>query len=116
MNAISNFSELTVEETNSKISAGADFLLFVGRPTCEWCRKLAPSLQEVSADKGLEIFYLDSTNTETDSELSNFRALYDIPTVPAIIHFKENGTFTKIDLDLESDNIVDELSSLISPN
>lgn len=114
MNAIDSFDELTVSEVSTKISAKEDFLLFIGRPTCEWCRKLAPSLQEVSLDKGLEIFYLDSTNTETDSELSNFRTQYDISTVPAVIHFIENGTFTKLDIDLESSDMIGELNDLIS--
>lgn len=34
-NAIESFNELTVVEAGSKISAGEEFLLFVGRPTCE---------------------------------------------------------------------------------
>ena len=110
-NAIENFNELTVVEAGSKISAGEEFLLFVGRPTCEWCRKLAPSLQEVSESRGMTVFYLDSTNTETDSELANFRDLYDISTVPAVILFKADGSSIKLDIDLRSNNMTDEISS-----
>lgn len=110
-NAIESFNELTVVEAGSKISAGEEFLLFVGRPTCEWCRKLAPSLQEVSESRGITVFYLDSTNTETDSELANFRDLYDISTVPAVILFKVDGSLIKLDIDLRSSNMTDEISS-----
>ena len=110
-NAVGSFYELTVDEVGSKISAGEEFLLFVGRPTCEWCRKLAPSLQEVSENRGLTIFYLDSTATETDPELSNFRDLYDIPTVPAVVLFRSDKSFSKLDIDLKSNNMIDEISS-----
>lgn len=110
-NAIESFNELTVVEAGSKISAGEEFLLFVGRPTCEWCRKLAPSLQEVSESRGITVYYLDSTNTETDSELANFRDLYDISTVPAVILFKVDGSLIKLDIDLRSSNMTDEISS-----
>ena len=119
-NAVESFNELTVGEIESKISAKEEFLLFVGRPTCEWCRKLAPSLQEVSESRGLTIFYLDSTDTETSSELSNFRDLYDIPTVPTVILFRDDESFVNLDIDLRSNNMVDEISSsfdeLVSPS
>lgn len=110
-NAVESFDELTVSEANSKVSEREEFLLFVGRPTCEWCRRVAPSLQEVSEDLNLAIFYLDSTDTETESDLANFRDRYDIPTVPAIVLFKEDGSFTKIEINLQSENMTEELSS-----
>lgn len=110
-NAVESFIGLTVGEVSSKISAGEEFLLFVGRPTCEWCRKLAPSLQEVSESRGMTVFYLDSTDTETDSDLANFRNLYDIPTVPAVILFKADGSIIKLDIDPKSNNMNDEINS-----
>lgn len=110
-NAVESFSELTVGEANTKISVNEEYLLFVGRPTCEWCRRLAPFLQQVSEDRDLTIFYLDSTNTETDSDLANFKSQYDIPTVPAVILFESDGSFVKLDIDLQSDNVVDTINS-----
>ena len=41
----------------------------------------------------------DSTNSETDEELSNFREKYGIKTVPAIIKFDSNG-YKLIDFDV----------------
>ena len=110
-NAVESFNELTVDEAGSKKAAGEEFLLFVGRPTCEWCRKLAPSLQEVSESRGMTVFYLDSTDTETASDLANFRNLYDIPTVPAVILFKADGSIIKLDIDPKSNNMNDEINS-----
>ena len=64
-----DFTAITINELNTKIINKESFFLFTGRMTCEWCRKLVPVLSEVAANNKIEIFYLDSEATESDSKL-----------------------------------------------
>ena len=113
--AVSTFDEVTVKEIENKIERNDKFLLYVGRETCEWCRKIAPVLSQISQEKDIDIYYLDSSNTESDSTLKTFRKSYGIKTVPAIIDFSSNGEYRFLECDLMNsrNDLVNTLSKLI---
>ncbi len=104
-NAIKTFREINSGEAQTKINAGDCFFLFVGRSTCEWCRRLAPSVQEVFTKKNIEVFYIDSSETDIDSRLNDFRIRYHIDTVPSILFFANNGSYSKVSVDLAEPSI-----------
>lgn len=108
-NAIERYNELDVNGINEKKSASDSFILFVGRPTCEWYRKLALSLQQVTDDKKATVFYLDSTNTETDADLASFREDYGIETAPDVILFDGDGKANHLDIDIHAENMNNEV-------
>lgn len=108
--ATSHFTPVTVGEVGVKIDQGDDFYLYVGRLTCEWCRKLVPTLQQVSDDEGITIHYLDSTDTKRDPELAAFRETYGIETVPKIIHFKQDGSYAVFQIDWDRGEIAEQLA------
>lgn len=103
-NYISNFVKLDVKDIYSKISNNEVFLLYTGRDTCPWCRKLAPILYEFSLKEKINIYYLDSKNTDKDFELKYFRESYDIEFVPSIIFYNKNNTHNKIEFDITLKN------------
>ncbi|HAP15513.1 MAG TPA: hypothetical protein DCR07_05330 [Lactococcus sp.] len=113
--AVSTFDEVTVEEVENKIERNDKFLLYVGRETCEWCRKIAPVLSQVSQKKDIDIYYLDSADTESDLTLKTFREVYGIETVPVVIDFSSNGKYHFLEYDLMKSrkDLVDTLSKLI---
>ena len=112
-NAIRSFTEIDTPCANEKIDSNEEFFIFVGRATCEWCRKVAPSLQEAASDIGVEMFYLDSTDSESDELLADFRARYEVETVPTVLHFRHEGGYVNLDMDVTSDTLRDDLMKLL---
>lgn len=113
--AVSTFSEVTVEEIENKKRNDDEFFLYVGRATCEWCRKVAPVLSQVSEEKNVDIYYLDSTNTESNESIKNFRINHDVKTVPTILKFSGNGIYSILEYDLSQSrsDLVGVLSDLL---
>lgn len=126
----SKFIKVDVPNLQSKIDNGEDLLLYTGRITCPYCRKLVPQLATLISNHQLypylndeKVYYLDSENTDWDSELKNFRNKYGIDTVPSVIYFKdnrynkinlnisENNTYSKKDLQIEIENILKSSNS-----
>lgn len=103
IHSVRTFTSLSTEEVNLKLNNKEDFILYIGRATCQWCRKVAPALSYISSENNLDIFYLNSENTESNSELQEFRNNYGISTVPAIIVFSSQGNYNLIDFDATSD-------------
>lgn len=54
---------------------------------------MVPVLNKVIKEGNIEMFYLDSENTDEDKVLSEFRKEYEIKTVPSIIYFKSSGNY-----------------------
>lgn len=106
---ISTFSAVNVADAKQMISNNQRFILYTGRATCEWCRKLVPTLCTVAQNKNLTIYYLDSENTTTDDSLQTFRNSYGIDTVPSVICFYDDSQYYSLKLDITSDDFSDAL-------
>ena len=112
-NAISSFTQIDSREARDLDDSGAHFILYTGRPTCQWCRKLAPSLQEASRNLGLEIFYLDSTDSESNADLKQFRTDHGITEVPSVIELGPNGNEREILIPLNSQNMDEAVTAAL---
>ncbi len=93
------FIPVNVNQINEMINRNETFILYTGRVTCQWCRKIVPILYDVQKDNDLVVYYLDSENTKVDEQIQEFRTMYEIESVPSIIKFKENGAWEKIVFD-----------------
>lgn len=111
-NAIKSFSSITIDDFLVKINDKERFFLFVGRPTCEWCRKIAPALQNTFSELNVSLYYLDSTHTETNETLRNFRYSFGITEVPAVLMF-ENGAARQLEIDLMGDDIYNNVYTTV---
>lgn len=89
--AIQFFKELSPEQAEEKIREKSPFFLFVGRDTCQSCRKVIQPLQKAVSQLEIEMFYLNSEKTDDNLLLSQFREDYHIDFVPAIIFFDRDG-------------------------
>ncbi|MDM8300687.1 hypothetical protein [Collinsella tanakaei] len=101
--AAAGFIGIDAGEAAAKEDAGEDFYLYIGRPTCRWCRKLLPSMAQVFADRGVDLYYLDSTNTDADEALAAFRDRHGVKTVPTVFHFTGSSAPLRLEVDLELD-------------
>lgn len=112
VNAVESFNSSSVEDLREMINSGESFFLYVGRPTCEWCRKVAPALQNAFTEFGINLYYLDSTNTEVDTDLQSFRERFEIDEVPSLLKF-ENGYSKKLEINLMSDDMNNEVIRVV---
>ncbi|MFV0502460.1 MAG: hypothetical protein ACK5LT_00615 [Lachnospirales bacterium] len=103
LNDTEGFVRVEVNELKEMISSGSEFILYIGRATCPWCRAFVKDLKFISWEDELTIYYLDSENTGVDNELAEFRELYNIEYVPSMIYFSD--TIAKaLDIDVTSQN------------
>lgn len=105
--AAAGFIGIDAAKAAAKEDAGEDFYLYIGRPTCRWCRKLLPSMAAVFAGQGVDLFYLDSTDTAQDEQLAAFRDRHGVKTVPTVFHFVGGGEplWLEVDLELGEDDL-----------
>jgi len=100
---IGDLKELKVEDVNYKRSNNDYFILYVGRETCVWCRELVPMLSKLILEEGVEIYYLDSQDTEINVLIKEFRDTYGIKYVPSIVVFFQESSYRLLELNITSD-------------
>ena len=94
-----DFIQIETNDVYELVNSKQPFILYTGRVTCEWCRKIVPILHEVQKEKQCLIYYLDSEDTEADKEKKEFRNNYGIDSVPSIIQFFTDGEWKAIEFD-----------------
>lgn len=102
--AIKKFTQVSIDELNLKLNKDDSFFIYVGRVTCPDCRKIVPTLSNISLENEIEMFYLDSEETESNVAIKEFRNKYKISSVPTIIYFYDSQNYDFITFRLE-DNI-----------
>ena len=81
---VSQFLETTAEKVEALIGEGKEVVLFVGRPTCPYCRRFAPKMNEAREALGKEMYFINSED-RTNEALTAFRSKYNMPTVPGLL-------------------------------
>ena len=96
---IKNVRPISVNLLAQSLTQNA-FVLF-GRVTCPWTRHFVKQLPNL--DLGNKpIYYIDTENTELDSELAAVRKAYGVVTVPAFLKRLPDGSIVKFDQGAES--------------
>lgn len=113
-NSVKRFIVIDPACIDDVIENKSPLVLITGRPTCEWCRLLIPMLEEHLSREGITAYYLDSTNTDTDSRISIFREEHGIKTVPCVLVFRNAREAITVDIDLEADDLSVEIASAIA--
>lgn len=70
--------------------------VYIGRPTCEECKRFTPILQEVIKENNETIYYYntDKAREANEEEMINVLKKLEVKIVPTIIHLK-NGEIIK---------------------
>lgn len=100
---INDFTTVTVAQAKDLLTAKKGDVLFIGRGTCPFCNRFAPKLHAVAKDKGLKIYFLDSS--QNSAELSELREHYNVLTVPGLLVAKENGVDVRCDSSMSEEEI-----------
>nr|EHU9845296.1 hypothetical protein [Listeria monocytogenes] len=74
-----------------------DELIYFGRSTCIYCRKLIIENEEAIRKSPIKIFYVDTDllTSEDKKELADFQ----VTEVPSFIEVNENLEYVKVDLE-----------------
>lgn len=103
-----NFKPITVEEIYDYMKKKDEFYIYVGRVTCEWCRLFVNYLSDYTDQNDIEVYYLDSTDTDIDTKLKQFREINDIEYVPALMYYSEKKGLCKINFDITDEDFDNE--------
>lgn len=97
--AVSDFIELNAAEVEERLEEGKETILFIGKPTCPFCQRFVPKLKHVQEENGLTVHYLNSINTQTDSQIKALRDKLNVPLVPQVVTITGPGEFRNLNID-----------------
>ena len=60
--AVKAYQIISISELEEKLDRQDDFILYIGRETCPYCRAFVPKLTQAVEETGKTVFYLDSEN------------------------------------------------------
>ncbi|BCK44200.1 TPA: thiol reductase thioredoxin [Streptococcus suis] len=101
---IQDFTSINVEQAQSILTAKDGDVLFIGRSTCPYCNRFAPTLHKVAQDKQVTVHFLDSS--QISPELQTLRDHYQVPTVPGLLVAKPTGVQVRCDSSMTEAEIV----------
>ncbi|MGT2811123.1 thioredoxin family protein [Streptococcus minor] len=85
---LTSYKAIRLEEVVEKIQNKENFYLYVGRPTCHYCAKFSPILEEAITHTQVTVYYLNTDN-EVLTEAQNFVAKEEIQTVPHLAYYRD---------------------------
>lgn len=68
---------LTFEEFDEKLKVGSAFALYLGFPTCPWCRNVINPLFEVASSDNAIVYYINVKELNDDDYNRLYNLLYD---------------------------------------
>ena len=83
---VAAFIPTTPDELLQLIDSQKTAIVFLGKPSCSYCRRFVAKLSTVSLNKQLTIRFTDSSNK---AALKTFREQYGIKTVPALLKISQ---------------------------
>ena len=83
---VAAFIPTTPDELLQLIDSQKTVIVFLGKPSCSYCRRFVAKLLTVSLNKQLAVRFTDSSNKAT---LKDFREQHGIKTVPALLKISQ---------------------------
>ena len=83
---VSAFIPTTPDELLQLVDGQKTTIVFLGKPSCSYCRRFVAKLSTVSLNKQLTIHFTDSSNK---AALKTFREQHGIQTVPALLKISQ---------------------------
>lgn len=103
---IKDFQEISANVAKGFLEEDEGKLVFIGRPTCPFCRKYLPKLIQALGEDVSSTYYLNSEETATDDALSDFRFEVGAKTVPSLVYVGGDGKFKNLNAD-SSDSVAE---------
>ena len=106
-----NFSTIEPNQLNDIIDNESPYVYF-GRVTCSYCRAFVPDLANVSSQKNILIYYIDTENTDSDPDIQAIRKKYSIDSVPSLIKITQGNSDTFVSYNTQDG--INELDKFLS--
>ena len=68
---------LSSDELFTKIENKENFVVYIGFPTCPWCRNIVNVLFDTANDNGATIYYINTRELKSNS-LENYNKIYEL--------------------------------------
>lgn len=102
---------ISFDELAQKMANGEDFVLFLGRETCQYCNIFVPKLHQVLTEKPATVYYYN-TEDASDQNLQAFRDKFGIKTVPNLSYYQ--GDQLVATLEKGSQSTPEEIAALLN--
>lgn len=79
------FIKVSAQAAEKMIETEDKVVLFIGRPSCPYCRRFEPKLANVAMKTGTKVIFINSEDFTDLSDIQAFRHKYQIPTVPGLL-------------------------------
>lgn len=82
-----SFNKISTNQFYELLDTDEDetYFVYFGRSTCPYCQDFVGDLKEAAKKTGTTLYYIDTENTKTDSDLKNLRDLVGVELVPNIV-------------------------------
>lgn len=105
---VKRFNQIDASEAEELIEAKAGHIVYIGRETCNFCRKFMRKLSPLAAEHDLEINYLDAQHPTDEDAVNELREKYEVDTIPGLIYSSDSaGIVVKMDSSLTPEEILE---------
>ncbi|CAM4497642.1 MAG: thiol reductase thioredoxin [Paenibacillus macerans] len=111
-NNVKHLPKLNADETIAKFNSGEGFYIYIGRPSCYYCREFSPVLKDFSLLISQPIYYYNLDGGDWGPEIGQFLVDHiDFQGTPTLAYIKEGKAVVK---QVGSGPNVDELLTLFA--
>ncbi|AOA03478.1 thioredoxin family protein [Carnobacterium maltaromaticum] len=106
---VSSLKKLDTNDLKSLTKQEGTHIVYIGRPTCEYCIDFVPKLNKVVKETNLEVNYYDTDKNRKDLQMTELLTELNVETVPAVIVVKDKTVVKQINptklsaIDLENE-------------
>lgn len=87
---VANFNKLSIADVKNLFYVEGETVLYIGRPTCYYCRQFSPELKEFNEIIGNTLSYYDTDGLDFDEQAANLIFVQiGIPGTPTTMYIKD---------------------------
>ncbi|PEV57399.1 thiol reductase thioredoxin [Bacillus cereus] len=91
--SIENIKDISEEELKQKIQSHEEFIAYYYQPTCHYCKKAAPDINNMSKKHDRTIYSIDISTPENQSAFQEF----DIPGTPVVVAYNRGEEIERLE-------------------
>ncbi|PEA92734.1 thiol reductase thioredoxin [Bacillus cereus] len=91
--SIENIKDISEEELKQKIQSHEEFIAYYYQPTCHYCKKAAPDINNMSKKHDRTIYRIDISTPENQSAFQEF----DIPGTPVVVAYNRGEEIERLE-------------------
>lgn len=93
---------ISINSTNLEdkiLNDKSDFFIYVGRPSCPYCKIFLPNLKKSIINEDYSVYYYNTDEQKYDERFDKVLTQLNITSVPILIYMKDGQTIDIIEFD-----------------